>query len=79
MMSKIKEKTIEIVAEQLQIGKDEIYEETSFSDLGADSLDLTEMVMAFEETFDVEISDEDAKNLPTVGDVINKLESTTTV
>ena len=65
-----------IVAEQLGIGVDEINNESSFiDDLGADSLDTVELVMAFEEEFDIEISDEQAENISTVQtaiDYINK-------
>ena len=65
-----------IVAEQLGIGVDEINIESSFiDDLGADSLDTVELVMALEEEFDIEISDEEAENISTVQtaiDYINK-------
>ena len=65
-----------IVAEQLDIGIDEINNESSFiDDLGADSLDTVELVMALEEEFDIEISDEEAENISTVQtaiDYINK-------
>jgi len=65
-----------IVAEQLGIGIDEINNESSFiDDLGADSLDTVELVMALEEEFDIEISDEEAENISTVQtaiDYINK-------
>ena len=65
-----------IVAEQLGIGVDEIDNESSFiDDLGADSLDTVELVMALEEEFDIEISDEEAENISTVQtaiDYINK-------
>jgi len=69
------DKIIEIVAEELAVDKDEITEESSFiEDLGADSLDVVELVMAFEEEFDVEIPDEDAENIRTVEDAVNYLE-----
>ena len=65
-----------MVAEQLGIGVDEINNESSFiDDLGADSLDTVELVMALEEEFDIEISDEEAENISTVQtaiDYINK-------
>ena len=65
-----------IVAEQLGIGIDEINNDSSFiDDLGADSLDTVELVMALEEEFDIEISDEEAENISTVQtaiDYINK-------
>ena len=64
----------EIIAEQLGISGEEIVPEASFvDDLGADSLDLVELIMALEEEFDTEISDEDAEKIQTVGDAINYL------
>ena len=70
------ERVTGIVAEQLGIGVDEINNESSFiDDLGADSLDTVELVMALEEEFDIEISDEEAENISTVQtaiDYINK-------
>ena len=71
MLEKIKE----IVAESLGADASSITEETSFKDeLGADSLDLFEMVMAFEEEFEVEIPTEDLEQISTVGDVAKYLE-----
>ena len=68
-------KIIEIVAEELAVDKDEVTEDSSFiEDLGADSLDVVELVMAFEEEFDVEIPDEDAENIRTVEDAVNYLD-----
>ncbi|WMJ86349.1 acyl carrier protein [Anaerocolumna sp. MB42-C2] len=64
----------EIIAEQLNVDESEITESASFKDdLGADSLDLFELVMALEEKFDVEIPSEDLNNLATVEDVMNYL------
>ena len=64
----------EIIAEQLNVDESEITESASFKDdLGADSLDLFELVMALEEKFDVEIPSEDLNNIATVEDVINYL------
>ena len=61
-----------IIAEQLGVGEDEIKATSSFiEDLGADSLDIVELVMAMEEEFEVEIPDEEAENIKTVGDAIN--------
>ena len=72
MLEKIKE----IVAESLNVNAEEITEETSFKDdLGADSLDLFEMVMAFEEAFEVEIPSEDLEQITTVGDVVKYVEA----
>ncbi|QHQ59522.1 acyl carrier protein [Anaerocolumna sedimenticola] len=64
----------EIIAEQLNVDESEITESASFKDdLGADSLDLFELVMALEEKFDVEIPSEDLNNIVTVEDVMNYL------
>ena len=61
-----------IVAEQLNVDESEIKLESSFiDDLGADSLDTVELVMAFEEEFGIEITDEDADKIKTVGDAYN--------
>lgn len=69
------EKMKEIIAEQLGVEEDEISLETSFKeDLGADSLDLFEMVMAFEEEFGREIPTEDLEQLTTIGAVVAYLE-----
>ena len=74
-MKKILEKVIDIVAEELAVDRDEVTEDSSFiEDLGADSLDVVELVMAFEEEFDVEIPDEDAENIRTVDDAVSYLE-----
>ena len=71
----ILERVVEIVAEELAVDTDEITEKSSFiEDLGADSLDVVELVMAFEEEFDVEIPDEDAEDIRTVEDAVNYLE-----
>ncbi len=68
---KIQEKVIEIVCDQLGVSKDKVTPETSFiNDLGADSLDTVELVMEFEEEFDINIPDEDAEKIQTVGDAI---------
>ena len=68
----IEAKVKSIIADQLGVGEDEIKAESSFiEDLGADSLDIVELVMAMEEEFEVEIPDEEAENIKTVGDAIN--------
>jgi acyl carrier protein len=70
--SPIETKVKSIIADQLGVGEDEIKPESSFiEDLGADSLDIVELVMAMEEEFEVEIPDEEAENIKTVGDAIN--------
>ena len=70
------EKVKEIVAESLNVEESTLSETTSFkADLGADSLDLFEMVMAFEEAFEVEIPSEDLEQITTVGDVVKYIES----
>ena len=70
------EKVKEIVSDSLGADINKITEATSFKDdLGADSLDLFEVVMAFEEEFDVEIPSEDLEQIATVGDVVKYLEA----
>ena len=68
----IEEKVSNIVAEKLGVDRAEVTPDAVFiDDLGADSLDLVELIMAMEEEFGFEIADEDAEKLRTVGDVIN--------
>ncbi len=68
----VEQKVKSIIAEQLGVGEEEIKPESSFiEDLGADSLDIVELVMAMEEEFEVEIPDEEAEHIKTVGDAIN--------
>ena len=76
-MSEVAEKVKKIIAEHLGIDNmDKITNDAKFiDDLGADSLDTVELVMAFEEAFDVEIPDEKAETILTVGDAISHLES----
>jgi len=63
-----------IIVDQLGVEESKINENSSFiDDLGADSLDIVELIMAFEEEFDVEIPDEDAEKIKTVGDAIKYL------
>ncbi len=72
----VEEKVRSIVAKQLGLGEDEVNNESSFiDDLGADSLDTVELVMAFEEEFGSEISDSEAEKILTVGDAIKFIES----
>ncbi len=71
-MASIEDRVRRIIVDQLDTSDDEVVPEASFiDDLGADSLDLVELVMAMEEHFDVEIPDEDAENIRTVADAIN--------
>lgn len=73
----IEDKVIKIVCDQLSSTPDKITRDTSFiNDLGADSLDTVELVMALEEEFGTEIPDEDAEKLQSVGDVIKFIEDT---
>lgn len=68
----LQKEVIDIVVEQLGVDKDDVGPEKSFvEDLNADSLDLTELIMTFEERFNCEISQEDAEKLKTVKDVID--------
>jgi acyl carrier protein len=69
------EKIKDIVADQLGAEKKEITMETSFEELNADSLDVVELIMALEEEFDIEISDEDAEKLTTVGAAVEYVKS----
>ena len=74
-MASTEERVKQIIVEQLDVSEDEVTPEASFvDDLGADSLDIVELVMAMEETFDVEIPDEEAENLRTVQDAINYIQ-----
>jgi len=66
----------EVVVEQLNVNPDEVKEESKFvEDLGADSLDVVELVMALEEKFDIEIPDEDAEKIATVNDAMKFIEN----
>jgi acyl carrier protein len=67
----VEDKVRRIIAEKLSVELEEVVEEASFiDDLGADSLDLVELIMSMEEEFDIDISDEDAEKLVTVKDAI---------
>ena len=70
----LEERVAEIIVEQLGVTKGEVVPEASFiDDLGADSLDIVELVMAMEEEFDVEIPDEDAEKIQTIGSAVSYL------
>ncbi len=71
----VQDKITEIIVEQLGVKPEEVVPEASFvDDLGADSLDTVELVMALEEEFGIEIPDEDAEKIQTVGDAIRYIE-----
>ncbi len=68
----VADKMVDIIVEQLSVDKDKVVPQASFvDDLGADSLDQVELIMAMEEEFDVEIPDEDAEKIKTVQDAID--------
>ncbi len=73
----IEDKVKTIIADQLEVDGDKLSAETTFEDIDADSLDIVELVMALEEEFDLEISDQEIENINTVGDVVKYIESKT--
>jgi acyl carrier protein len=74
-MAEIESKVRDIIVNELGVDAEKVTREASFvDDLGADSLDTVELVMAFEEEFGIEIPDEDAEKLQTVGDAIGYIE-----
>ena len=75
-MSDIQERVVKIVVEHLGVEKDKVLESASFvDDLGADSLDTVELVMAFEEEFNIEIPDEAAEKIQTIKDAIDYIDN----
>ena len=71
-MPAVEDRVADIIVEQLGITAAEVVPEASFiDDLGADSLDIVELVMAMEETFDIEIPDDDAEKIQTIGDAFS--------
>jgi acyl carrier protein len=75
----VADKVKSIIAEQLGVKPEEVTPEASFiDDLGADSLDTVELVMAFEEEFGIEIPDEDAEKITTVGEAVKYIEEKST-
>ena len=78
MDEELYDKIKDVVAEQLNVEADEIHEDSSFvDDLGADSLDLVELVMALEDNFDMKIPDEDVESIKTVGDAVTYIVNAT--
>jgi acyl carrier protein len=76
-VASVSERVIEIVAEQLGVDKEKVTPETSFvNDLGADSLDTVELVMELEEEFDINIPDDAAEKIQTVGQAIEFIQKT---
>ncbi|HHW47123.1 MAG TPA: acyl carrier protein [Clostridiaceae bacterium] len=72
------EKVKKIIVDQLGVDEDDVTLEASFiDDLGADSLDIVELIMAFEEEFDLEIPDSDAEKISTVGDAVEYIKKNT--
>ena len=75
-MASIEQRVKDIIVEQLGVEEDEVAPDASFiDDLGADSLDTVELVMAFEEEFNIEIPDEDAEGIATVQDAIDYIKA----
>jgi acyl carrier protein len=72
----ILDKVKEVIVEQLNVEEDDVNEDASFiDDLGADSLDIVELVMALEEQFSISIPDEEAENIKTVGDAVEYIKA----
>ncbi|MFD1705850.1 acyl carrier protein [Siminovitchia sediminis] len=75
-MADIQERVTKIIVDRLGVEESKVQLESSFKDdLGADSLDVVELVMELEDEFDMEISDEDAEKIATVGDAVNYIKS----
>lgn len=75
-MATVLERVSKVIVDRLGVDESEVKVEASFrEDLGADSLDVVELVMELEDEFDMEISDEDAEKIATVGDAINYIDS----
>ncbi|WP_419469883.1 acyl carrier protein [Candidatus Kuenenia sp.] len=75
MVTSVGEKVREIITKQMGVKAEQITHETSFvNDLGADSLDTVELIMEFEDAFDMNIPDEDAEKIRTVGDAVKYIE-----
>ena len=75
-MSEVLDKVVEIVCNQLSVNKDDVTTDSSFvEDLGADSLDTVELVMAFEEEFGLEIPDDEAENITTIKSAVDWIQN----
>jgi len=76
MMADVFERIVQVTSEELAISEEEVTKDASFiDDLGADSLDVVELIMALEEEFDIEIPDEDAEEIATVGNAVDYIEA----
>ena len=73
-MSEVADKVKKIIVDQLNVSPDEIKPDSTFESLGADSLDQTELIMAMEEEFDIEIADDDSQKIAKVQDAIDYIE-----
>ncbi|MDE5832598.1 MAG: acyl carrier protein [Desulfovibrio sp.] len=74
-MSEVADKVKKIIVEQLNVSPEEVRPDSTFEALGADSLDLTELIMAMEEEFDIEIADDDSQKIVKVQDAIDFIEN----
>ncbi|MBS3810278.1 MAG: acyl carrier protein [Halanaerobiales bacterium] len=75
-MADVFERIVQVTSEELAISEEEVTKDASFiDDLGADSLDVVELIMALEEEFDIEIPDEDAEEIATVGNAVDYIEA----
>jgi acyl carrier protein len=72
------QKVVKIIADKLSMPQENTKEAATFKDLGADSLDIVEIIMSFEETFGVEIKDEDAEKIKTVGHAVDLIQAART-
>ena len=78
LRNQTRDKVISLIVEKLKVQASEVSESTSFQDLGADSIDVFDLILSFEEEFNIEISDEEAEVIKTVGEVIDRINQSTT-